>query len=134
MRMFFRKHYVLPVSAVLVCAMVASASGRDIKDAAQEQAKPATPAPAEIPSTADAQSQADMVELEPLRKSMRKLTSDVEVLRKRVTDLEKDRLFDVTRVLLLREEQRAEHCKQRFARQWRSKRCCKQGLSSLISR
>lgn len=108
MQMLVRKLHSLAAISFFICAGVLSVPGRHVAHSPQEPAKTSTAAPGEIPSTSDAPSPVDTVELEPLRKSVRKLTSDVEVLRKRVTDLEKDRLFDVTRVLLLREEQRAE--------------------------
>lgn len=67
----------------------------------QEPIKKTTPdSVAEPPQDADAMDQ--------LRRSIRRLSADVERLARRVSDLEKERLFDVTRVLLVGEEQRAE--------------------------
>ena len=108
MQMIVRKLNRLALCTVVICAVVLSVSGRHITDATQEQAKTQTPPASSETKSSTAAPSSDVDELEPLMKSMRKLTTDVEVLRKRVTDLEKDRLFDVTRVLLLREEQRAE--------------------------
>jgi hypothetical protein len=69
--------------------------------AVQEPVKKSTPDSAtEPPQDADAMDQ--------LRRNIRRLTADVERLAGRVSDLEKERLFDVTRVLLVGEEQRAE--------------------------
>lgn len=50
----------------------------------------------------------DQISMDQLEKSVKQLTAGVEVLAKRVSDLEKERLFDVTRVLLVGEEARAE--------------------------
>ncbi len=50
----------------------------------------------------------DVDVMDQLRRGIRRLTVEVERLAKRVSDLEKERLFDVTRVLLVGEEQRAE--------------------------
>lgn len=52
--------------------------------------------------------------LDQLRRSIRRLTIDVERLAHRVSDLEKERLYDVTRVLLVGEEQRAESLQVRL--------------------
>lgn len=52
--------------------------------------------------------QDDTIECEDLRKSLSKLTIQVERLATKVAVLERERLFDVTRVLLVGEEQRAE--------------------------
>ena len=52
--------------------------------------------------------QDDTIECEDLRKSLSKLTIQVQRLATKVAVLEKERLFDVTRVLLVGEEQRAE--------------------------
>ncbi len=71
------------------------------RTALQEPAKNTTRDPvAEPPQDAD--------EMDQLRRSIRRLATQVERLAKRVSDLEKERLFDVTRVLLVGEEQRAE--------------------------
>ena len=73
----------------------------------QEPVKKTTPdSAAEAPPEADAMDQ--------LRRSIRRLTADVERLARRVSDLEKERLFDVTRVLLVGEEQRAEALQTRL--------------------
>ena len=50
----------------------------------------------------------DAETLDRLRKRIQRLAAEVEKLAHRVHDLEKERLFDVTRVLLVGEEQRAE--------------------------
>jgi len=68
--------------------------------------KPAPDAVTEPPQDADAMDQ--------LRRSVRRLTAEVERLANRVSDLEKERLFDVTRVLLVGEEQRAEALQTRL--------------------
>lgn len=52
--------------------------------------------------------------MDELRKSVRQLSAKVERLARRVADLEKERLFDVTRVLLVGEEQRAETLQSRL--------------------
>lgn len=52
--------------------------------------------------------------MDQLRRSIRRLTAAVERLASRVSDLEKERLFDVTRVLLVGEEQRAEALQARL--------------------
>lgn len=52
--------------------------------------------------------------MDQLGRSIRRLTLEVERLAKRVSDLEKERLFDVTRVLLVGEEQRAESLQLRL--------------------
>ena len=75
--------------------------------ALQEPIKKTTPdSVAEPPQDADAMDQ--------LRRSIRRLSADVERLARRVSDLEKERLFDVTRVLLIGEEQRAEALQTRL--------------------
>jgi len=60
--------------------------------------------------------------IDQLRRSIRRLTADVERLASKVSDLEKERLFDVTRVLLVGEEQRAEalqvRLRENFERQF----------------
>lgn len=71
----------------------------------QEPAKGAQP---------NANVQDDTIECEELRKSLGKLTNKVERLATRVAGLEKERLFDVTRVLLVGEEQRAEGLQSRL--------------------
>ena len=76
-------------------------------DALQEPVKKSAPdAVTEPPQNADAMDQ--------LRRSIRRLTAEVERLANRVSDLEKERLFDVTRVLLVGEEQRAEALQARL--------------------
>jgi len=85
------------------------------RDALQEPVKKTTPdSVAEPPQDADAMDQ--------LRRSIRRLSADVERLARRVSDLEKERLFDVTRVLLVGEEQRAEglqvRLRENFERQF----------------
>lgn len=52
--------------------------------------------------------------MDQLRKSIKHLTVKVERLAQRVAALEKERLFDVTRVLLVGEEQRAELLQSRL--------------------
>lgn len=61
-----------------------------------------------------AQPSQDTDDMEQLRKSVRQLTAQVERLTRRVADLERERLFDVTRVLLVGEEQRAEALQARL--------------------
>ena len=56
----------------------------------------------------------DVDVMDQLRRGIRRLTTEVERLAKRVTDLEKERQFDVTRVLLVGEEQRAEALQTRL--------------------
>jgi hypothetical protein len=68
--------------------------------------KPAPDSVTEPPQDVDAMDQ--------LRRSIRRLTAEVEKLANRVSDLEKERLFDVTRVLLVGEEQRAEALQTRL--------------------
>jgi hypothetical protein len=63
---------------------------------------------------ADAVAQEETEAMDQLRRSIRRLTLEVERLTKRVSDLEKERLFDVTRVLLVGEEQRAESLQLRL--------------------
>ena len=75
--------------------------------ALQEPIKKTTPdSVAEPPQEADTMDQ--------LRRGIRRLTTEVERLARRVSDLEKERLFDVTRVLLVGEEQRAEALQTRL--------------------
>jgi hypothetical protein len=75
--------------------------------ALQEPIKKTAPdSVAEPPQDADAMDQ--------LRRGIRRLTTEVERLASRVSDLEKERLFDVTRVLLVGEEQRAEALQSRL--------------------
>jgi hypothetical protein len=76
------------------------------RTARQEPAKNILPDAAAQSQETDAMDQ--------LRRSMRRLTLEVERLAKRVSDLEKERLFDVTRVLLVGEEQRAESLQLRL--------------------
>lgn len=52
--------------------------------------------------------------MDQLGRRIRRLTADVEKLANRVSDLEKEGLFDVTRVLLVGEEQRAEALQTRL--------------------
>lgn len=61
-----------------------------------------------------AQSPDDTDDFELLRKGVVELTGRVEKLAKRVADLETERLFDITRVLLVGEEQRAETVQARL--------------------
>jgi vacuolar-type H+-ATPase subunit I/STV1 len=70
--------------------------------------------PAKKTPDAIAQPSQDSDEIERLQKSIRRLTAEVERLARRVADLEKERLFDVTRVLLVGEEQRAESLQARL--------------------
>lgn len=63
---------------------------------------------------ADAVAQEETEAMDQLRRSIRRLTLEVERLAKRVSDFEKERLFDVTRVLLVGEEQRAESLQLRL--------------------
>jgi hypothetical protein len=63
---------------------------------------------------ANANVQDDTIECEELRTSLSKLTTQVKRLTTRVAVLEKERLFDVTRVLLVGEEQRAEGLQSRL--------------------
>ncbi|HKO97524.1 MAG TPA: hypothetical protein VJU86_11050 [Pyrinomonadaceae bacterium] len=58
--------------------------------------------------------QEDKARFEELQKSVRKLAVEVERLARRVADLEKDHLFNVTRVRLVSEEQRAEALQSRL--------------------
>jgi len=75
--------------------------------ALQEPIKKTTPdSVGEPPQEADTMDQ--------LRRGIRRLTTEVERLARRVSDLEKERLFDVTRVLLVGEEQRAEALQTRL--------------------
>ncbi len=76
------------------------------RTARQEPAKNILPDAAAQSQETDAMDQ--------LRRSMRRLTLEVERLATRVSDLEKERLFDVTRVLLVGEEQRAESLQLRL--------------------
>lgn len=67
-----------------------------------------------IQPDAVAQSSQDTDCVEQVRKSVRQLTAEVERLTRRVADIERERLFDVTRVLLVGEEQRAEALQARL--------------------
>jgi len=66
---------------------------------AQEPTNPQSTMAVDLPDTDN---------FEQLRKSLSQLTREVERLARRVAALERERLFDVTRVLLVGEEQRAE--------------------------
>ncbi len=66
------------------------------------------------PPDAVARTTDDTDGMEQLRKTVRELTAKVERLAKKVADLERERLFDVTRVLLVGEEQRAETLQARL--------------------
>jgi len=97
----FRLHALL-LPAVLLIAIGAPAT-------------PAFQAQSNNPKADETQTSADEGEgYERLRRSISKLVAEVEALAKRVSDLEKERLFDVTRVLLVGEEQRAESLQVRL--------------------
>lgn len=68
-------------------------------DAAKKPAEPTA-------GTAKARQETD--ELDQLRAKLRQLAGDVERLGRRVSNIEKDRIFEITRVLMVGEEQRAE--------------------------
>jgi hypothetical protein len=95
------RNLLFPIGAFLALIVFVPAVS-----AFQETAKPAQ---AEVASP-----QETGATLDELRTSLRKLVVQVEKLAKRVSDLEKERLFDVTRVLLVGEEQRAESLQTRL--------------------
>jgi uncharacterized membrane protein len=63
--------------------------------------------PAEPPAGA-AKARQETDEIDQLRAKLRQLAGEVERLGRRVSNIEKDRIFEITRVLLVGEEQRAE--------------------------
>ncbi|MEK6280855.1 MAG: hypothetical protein AABN95_10920 [Acidobacteriota bacterium] len=104
-----RKFFAL--AALIVTAAVAPANNAQAAIAVkpsslQEPAK-------KIPDVVSQPSQ-NSDHLDRLQKSIRRLTAEVEILARRITDLERERLFDVTRVLLVGEEQRAESLQARL--------------------
>lgn len=102
--MRLQQHHRTSLFSLVVVILVLGAATNVF--AFQEPARPAPPEAAKTPDEPD--------RFEQLRRSIRKLITEVESLAKRVADLEKERLFDVTRVLLVGEEQRAESLQTRL--------------------
>lgn len=101
------RQYLAVASLLFMVGFNSHAGLARTEQALQEPVKKTTPdAVTEPPPDTEA--------LDQLRRSIRRLTADVERLANRVSALEKERLFDVTRVLLVGEEQRAEALQTRM--------------------
>lgn len=104
-----RRHHKHLASAALVFAAAFNGSAAIAEGQTSVQGPDRTMQPDAV-----AQPSQDTDGMEQLRKSVRQLAAQVERLTKRVADLERERLFDVTRVLLVGEEQRAEALQARL--------------------
>jgi hypothetical protein len=104
-----RKYLAFGVLVVTVVGPQASnvQAAIAVKGSTLQEAAKKTPVAVAPPSPASD-------EIDRLQKSIRRLTAEVERLARRVADLEKERLFDVTRVLLVGQEQRAESLQARL--------------------
>jgi hypothetical protein len=103
-----RHHKYLASAALVLVAIFKASAGIPDKQTITQGPDKTTQRNAVAPSSQDPD------DMEQLRKSVRQLTTEVERLAKRVADLERERWFDVTRVLLVGEEQRAESLQVRL--------------------